>query len=254
MTDNDRTTTHLTVCMGKGAQRDAAEAIARRVGAPLAEEPGEGLTLLLDGSGLSLTGYGLSYRGDFTEMLPRLTEGRLAHEMLAHVSKFKPTDRPMRAVDATAGMGEDSILLAAAGYETTLFEQNPVVAALLRDALRRAKKHPFLGPIVSRMTLIEGDSVAGMQTLPFAPDLVYLDPMFPARQKSGLIGKKLQLIQRLESPCAAEDALLDAAVSTGTPKIVIKRPLKGPFLAGRQPNHSVKGKAIRYDVMIFSRG
>lgn len=235
----------LVVCMGKGAQRDAAEAIARRVGAPVTDQPGRELTLLLDASGLSLVGYGLSYRGDFTEMLPRLTEGRLAHEMLVHLAKTK--EEHPRAVDATAGMGEDSILLAAYGYEVTMYEQNPVIAALLRDALRRAKKHPVLSPIVERMRLVEGDSVELMPVQNVSPDLVYLDPMFPARQKSGLINKKLQLIQKLERPCVEEKALLDAALATGARKIVIKRPLKGAVLAGREPDYSIKGKAIRYD-------
>jgi len=38
-------------------------------------------------------------------------------------------------------MGEDAFLLAAQGYEVTLYEQNPVIAALLKDAIRRAKKN-----------------------------------------------------------------------------------------------------------------
>ena len=244
---------NVTVCMGKGAQRDAAEALARRVGTVLSDNPGPELTLLIDGSGVSLNGYGLSYRGDFTEMLPRLTEGRLAHEMLVHVSKPKSDPGTLRAVDATAGMGEDSILLAAAGYQVTLYEQNPVIAALLKDALRRAKKHPVLGPIVARMTLIEGNSIALLPSLGFEPDLVYLDPMFPARQKSGLINKKLQLIQKLEHPCVEEQELLDAAIGTGAQKIIIKRPLKGANLAGRTPHYSVEGKAIRYDCLVFPK-
>lgn len=236
--------------MGKGAQRDAAEALARRVGAELTDSPGDGLTLLIDNSGVSLTGFGLTFRGDFEEnMLRRLTGGRLEHEMLAHVAKTKephPT-----AVDATAGMGEDSIILAACGYEVTMFEQDPVIAALLRDAIRRAKKHPVLGEIVGRMHLIEGSSIELMPGLPFVPDLIYLDPMFPARQKSGLINKKLQLIQKLERPCPEEKELLEAAVSLKPKKIVIKRPLKGAFLAGQEPGYSVKGKAIRYDCFVF---
>lgn len=252
MSDTAVGTAGITVCMGKGAQRDAAEALARRVGGTLSDVPGAALTLLIDGQGVSLNGYGLSYRGDFTEMLPRLTEGRLAHEMLVHVSRPKGEVQGLRAVDATAGMGEDSILLAAAGYDVTLFEQNPVIAALLKDALRRARRHPVLSPIVSRMNLIEGNSIEQMPRLGFSPDVIYLDPMFPARQKSGLINKKLQLIQKLEHPCVEEEALLNAALATGARKIIIKRPLKGPYLAGQQPHYTVEGKAIRYDCLVFT--
>lgn len=245
-------TANLVVCMGKGAQRDAAEALARRVGAPLSDKPGEELTLLIDGTGVSLCGYGLTYRGDFEEsMLHRVTNGRLDHEMLVHVAKTKD-ERP-KAVDATAGMGEDSFLLAACGYEVTLYEQNPVIAALLKDALRRAKKHPVLGPIVGRMHLVEGNSIELMPARNSAPDVIYLDPMFPARQKSGLINKKLQLIQKLEHPCVEEEALFEAALRTQPKKLIIKRPLKGVNLADRTPDYSVKGKAIRYDVIILEK-
>ena len=80
-------------------------------------------------------------------------------------------------------------------------------------------------------------------------DVIYLDPMFPGRQKSGLINKKLQLIQKLESPCTEEATLLEAALATGAPKIIIKRPAKGPWLADRKPSYVIEGKVIRYDVI-----
>ncbi len=242
--------TSVTVCLGRGGDRDAAASLARKLGVGVSDAPGDELTVLFDKNGTSLEGYGLTYRGDFTEMLHRLTEGRLAHEMLVHVSKSKDTGK--RAADATAGMGEDSLLLAAAGYDVTLFEKDPVIAALLRDAIRRAKRHPVLGETVSRMHVIEGDSVKLMPSLCRGFDLIYLDPMFPARQKSGLINKKLQLIQKLELPCSEEAEMLEAALGAAPKKIVIKRPLKGPYLAGREPGYSVKGKAIRYDCIVVS--
>ena len=76
--------------------------------------------------------------------------------------------------------------------------------------------------------------------------------MFPARSKSGLVNKKLQLIQKLEQPCSQERELLEAALSLRPKKIVIKRPLNGSLLAGKKPSYTVKGKAIRYDVIVPS--
>lgn len=239
----------IVVCAGDGVRQAAAAAWAERVGVPLSERAGEELTLRIDTDGLSLCGYGMCFHGDFSQMLRRVTGGRLQHEMLARLSK---TDVPHpTAIDATAGMGEDSFLLAACGYEVTLYEQNPVIAALLEDALRRAAQDSALEPIVRRMHLINGDSVEQMPQTAEPPTLIYLDPMFPARQKSGLIQKKLQLIQKLESPCVQESALLDAALSAHPTKIIIKRPLKGAVLAGRKPHYCIKGKAIRYDCFHF---
>ncbi len=222
-----------------------AEAFARRIGAEISEKPGPKLTILFHAKGVSLTGYGLSYQGDFENMLHRVTNGRLQHEMLVRAAK---SDKPGRkAIDATAGMGEDAFLLAAQGYEVTLFEQNPVIAVLLKDALRRAKKHPVLKDIASRMNLVQDNSVEGMSKLLDPVDVIYLDPMFPARQKSSLINKKLQLIQKLEPPCSEETDLFDAAISASPSKIIVKRPLKSEFLAGRKPSYTLNGKAIRYD-------
>lgn len=235
----------IVVCFEKGGQKDMAEAFARRIGAEISEKPGPKLTILFHAKGVSLTGYGLSYQGDFENMLHRVTNGRLQHEMLVRAAK---SDKPGRkAIDATAGMGEDAFLLAAQGYEVTLFEQNPVIAMLLKDALRRAKKHPVLKDIASRMNLVQDNSVEGMSKLLDPVDVIYLDPMFPARQKSSLINKKLQLIQKLEPPCSEETDLFDAAISASPSKIIVKRPLKSEFLAGRKPSYTLNGKAIRYD-------
>ena len=235
----------IVVCFEKGGQKDMAEAFARRIGAEISEKPGPKLTILFHAKGVSLTGYGLSYQGDVENMLHRVTNGRLQHEMLVRAAK---SDKPGRkAIDATAGMGEDAFLLAAQGYEVTLFEQNPVIAVLLKDALRRAKKHPVLKDIASRMNLVQDNSVEGMSKLLDPVDVIYLDPMFPARQKSSLINKKLQLIQKLEPPCSEETDLFDAAISASPSKIIVKRPLKSEFLAGRKPSYTLNGKAIRYD-------
>ena len=235
----------IVVCLGKGGQRDMAESFARKTDTSIVEKPGEYLTVLFDSKGVSLTGFGLTYQGDFENMLHRVTNGRLQHEMLVRAAK---SDKPGRkAIDATAGMGEDGFLLAAQGYEVTLYEQNPVIAVLLKDALRRAKKHMILKEIAGRMKLVEGNSVDGMSKLLDPVDVIYLDPMFPARQKSSLINKKLQLIQKPEPPCSEETDLFDAAIKAGPDKIIVKRPLKSEFLAGRKPSYTLNGKAIRYD-------
>ena len=235
----------IVVCLEKGGQKDMAEAFSRRTGFCMMDKPGSQLTVLFNSKGVSLSGFGLSYQGDFENMLHRVTNGRLQHEMLVRAAKSEKEGR--KAIDATAGMGEDAFLLAAQGYEVTLYEQNPVIAVLLKDALRRAKKHPILKDIAGRMKLVEGNSIDQMSKLLDPVDVIYLDPMFPARQKSSLINKKLQLIQKLEPPCSAGTELFDAAIKARPSKIIVKRPLKSEFLAERKPSYTLSGKAIRYD-------
>ena len=71
--------------------------------------------------------------------------------------------------------------------------------------------------------------------------------MFPEKQKSGVSTKKLQLFKTLEAPCSDEAELMEAAVSAGPRRIVVKRPVKGPFLAGKKAGHSIVCRNIRYD-------
>lgn len=211
-----------------------------------------GLDLCADDGGLVLVGDGMALRADFTRMLPRLRPDRLARELLVRAARVRGVEAPV-VVDATAGLGEDSLLLAAAGFSVRLYERDPVIAALLRDALERAADLPGLADAVSRMELFEEDSIAAMRTLDTPPDVVLLDPMFPERTKSAAVKKKFQLLHRLERPCDDEFALLDAARAARPRKIVVKRPPKGPLLAGAKPSYQVIGKAVRYDVIVVPR-
>lgn len=218
----------------------------------IVKQVGDGLFLTDDGSGLTLTDGKLVLRGDFTGLLPRLKKSNLQSEFLVKASKIKGIEHPV-IIDATAGMGEDSMILAAAGFEVYLFEYDSVIAALLKDALDRAMEIPELKEAAGRMHFTEGNSIDNMSKLEIAPDVVLLDPMFPARQKSALVKRKFQLLQKLEKPCSDENELLEAALNVKPGRIVIKRPLKGPFLGGMKPSYSLTGKAIRYDCIVIPR-
>ena len=216
----------------------------------LAEDAG--LQLLRDEQGLALTDGAMRVRGDFTRLLPRLKPGVLPRELLVKAAKVKSAEGTPVAIDATAGLGEDALLLAAAGFQVELYERNPVIAALLEDALVRAATVPQLAETVGRMHLHAGDSVDALPRLEAAPHVVLLDPMFPAKHGDARAKKKLQLLQRLEQPCDDEETLLDAALAAHPRKVVVKRPLKGPHLAGRKPSYSLKGTTIRYDCYVLS--
>lgn len=232
------------------------------------------LYLRLDKNGLSLCRDDLSIMGDFTELIPRIRRGNLESEMLVKASKLKQAESGRRVqvlFDATAGMGEDSFILAAAGFRVILFEYNKIIGSLLEDALIRAAHVPELAHIAGRMELHIGDSIAAMNGLAngrekaeaeaaggdesaaaagIHPDVILLDPMFPARTKSAMVKKKFQLLQQLECPCADEAKMLGAAINACPQKIVIKRPAKGPYLGGVKPDYALDGKAIRYDCIV----
>ncbi len=259
----------VTVLCVDGGSLDHARGLSDRLAAPF-EAPGGGpssvtfvpdpgrLYLKVSRDGLSLMRDAMELRPDFAEMLPRIKQGVLQREMLVKAARVRGVETP-RAVDATAGLGEDSLLLAAAGFTVTLCEADPVIAALLEDALARASVHEVLGPVVARMHVVAGDSRIALERLGAdpntRPDVVYLDPMFPGRVKSAAVKKKFQLIHGLECPTDPldEELLLRAALAAHPRKIVIKRPVKGPYLAGAKPSHSIAGKAVRYDCIVPPR-
>lgn len=189
---------------------------------------------------------------DFARMIPRLRPDRLRRELLVRAARVKGAAAPT-ALDATAGLGEDALLLAAAGFHVRLYERDATIAALLADGLKRARAVPELSEVVARMELVEADSVEAMRAMAAAREsceVVFLDPMFPAKRKSAAVKKKLQLIQGLERPCEDEESLLAAARAVASRKVVAKRPVKGPALAGCEPSYTLAGKAIRYDVIV----
>jgi 16S rRNA (guanine1516-N2)-methyltransferase len=211
----------------------------------------EELRLQQDADGLALVGNGQILKGDFTKMLPRIRRGNFQTELLVKASRIKGLEGVTTVMDCTAGLGEDSILLAAAGFRVKLYERDPMIAALLRDSLQRAAAVAELQPIVERMEFHEADSIKILSQLTDVPDVIYLDPMFPARQKSGLVKKKLQFLQQLEQPCEEGNEFLQAAIQCRPKKIVIKRPLKGEFLGDHKPDYSLNGKTIRYDCILL---
>ncbi|MDO6693190.1 class I SAM-dependent methyltransferase [Aliiglaciecola sp. 3_MG-2023] len=155
-----------------------------------------------------------------------------------------------RVLDATAGLGRDAFILASFGCHVDMIERSTDVAALLSDGLRRAKTNPLLQDwLPQRMALFHDSAVnllANWQEIP--PDVVYLDPMFPHRKKSALVKKEMRLFQTLLGADEDADDLLGPALELAKQRVVVKRPESAPFLQKKEPNMSIKGKKLRFDV------
>ena len=244
----------IIVYVKEPGHQTAAMELSLRLGCAFTSEPEEvrkyALHLCFSDEGLFLTDGRLKLMGDFSQMKARVRPDNLSRELLVRAARSRDQDSQPWVVDATAGLGEDSFLLAAAGFHVTMYEYNPVIAVLLGDALERALSDPALMPVAEKMVLLNDDSLDALPQLKSRPDVVYLDPMFPERQKSALVKKKFQLLGRLEFPCAGEESLLRAALLTGSHKIVIKRPLKAQPLGGLKADYSISGSTIRYDCLL----
>ncbi len=242
----------VSIIVKDNSYMEKAKKLAEKLNSKIITDNNSESNLLLqfDEDGLSLVSGNMKLHQDFTKIIRRIKQSNLEKELLIHASKIKGKKQDLVALDATAGMGEDSMLLSAYGFKVNLYEKNPIIVELLKDAIERAKQIPELKEIASRMNVYEEDSIIAMQNLDYEPDVILLDPMFPERTKSALIKKKFQILHQIETPCTNEKELLDSAIKAKPKKIVIKRPLKGEFLAGVKPSYSIKGNSIRYDCII----
>lgn len=152
-------------------------------------------------------------------------------------------------LDATAGLGRDAFVLAALGCQLTLIERNPVVAALLEDGLERAKLNTDIGEIAARMTLIHHSSIEEMTHLADV-DVVYLDPMYPHKEKSAQVKKEMRVFQHLVGADSDADQLLAPAQELAQYRVVVKRPSYAGYLADKKPSTEVKMKKNRFDIYV----
>ncbi|WP_018140992.1 class I SAM-dependent methyltransferase [Thioalkalivibrio sp. ALJ7] len=170
------------------------------------------------------------------------------HQREGLIRAFGKLPRDSHVIDASAGIGRDTLLLAAHGFRVTAWERHPVVYRLLADALARASRTSELATIIERITLFEGPANPS-QLEPPATAAVF-DPMFPERAKRAAVKKDMQLIQALMPDAADPDAdqtlaTLRAGVER---RVIVKRPLHAPAIGPDTPQASVKGKSVRFDL------
>lgn len=152
-------------------------------------------------------------------------------------------------VDATAGLGRDAFVLAALGCRVRMLERHPVVAALLEDGLQRGYADSEIGGwLRERLTLLHVASQQALSDITPAPDVVYLDPMYPHRQKSAMVKKEMRVFQSLVGADEDADALLEPARRLAKKRIVVKRPDYAPPLAGVVTQSAVVTKSHRFDI------
>lgn len=214
--------------------------------------PEQGLYLLADSSGLSLAkaGHKGRVRVDFTDGVARHRRLFGGGELLSRAVQAKSQPKVW---DATGGLGRDAFVLASMGLDVVVFEQHPVVYALLADGLQRARDDEQTAAVVGHMQLRPG-SITSLVPLSAEnrPDVVYLDPMYPHRQKSAAVKKEMAYFHDLVGlgDEQQEQQLLDVARQWATKRIVVKRPHNGVFLASAKPAFQYSGKTTRFDVYL----
>ena len=219
------------------------------------------MALCVDDAGLSLSANGMKMQPDWKAEIPRLKRASLKSEMIARACNI--SEKPS-LIDATAGLGHDTLLMAHLGANVTLIERHPILFTLLEDSKKQAESDPFLSKVVSRIHLVFSDSNAYLQQHideHKTVDVVYLDPMFPQRdqnqqaiKKQAQVKKQMQLLHMLlpeDGEMDLGDHLLVLAQQIAK-RVVVKRPRLAVFLNDQSTDHQWLGDACRFDAYFNS--
>lgn len=163
------------------------------------------------------------------------------------ISSYKPN-----VLDLTAGFAQDAFVLVSLGCRVIACEQNPVIAALVLNALERAKAgcmSPDLEQTLERLDYQFISAQSYLAKLTTKPDVMYLDPMFDeGSYAKSQVKKEANALRLLAAAPADADELLERALECARCRVVVKRPKQGRVLANIQPSYQLKGKSNRYDI------
>ena len=158
--------------------------------------------------------------------------------------------------DLTAGFGKDSWILASFGHSVVAFEKNKLAYLIFNEALSRAKL--YFSQIPLRIRTICGDSLNFLKDffkiqktllLPW-PDVIYIDPFLPSKSIEKRLPKKyIQALRTIGHNESNEIELIKNALKIAKKRVVVKRAPKFKAPLG-DPNFSVKGKSVVFDVYL----
>lgn len=243
------------ICCLSPSDMDRAQQIAQRFGLPLTTQLAEAPQLVIQSDQLSIhvARLGKPISVDFLsgKNAHRLKFGGGKGQPLAKAIGIKAQSLP-RVLDATAGFARDGFVIASLGCEVRLIEQNPFLSLLIEDAILHAANDSNIAAIAGRMQVYHSNAIYYLEQLPQAhmPDVIYMDPMYPSRDKSALVKKDMQLLHEMVGADTESDALLTAALSKAKKRVVVKRPKGAEFVGNQQPSVSISSKNTRYDIYV----
>ena len=180
-------------------------------------------------------------------ILHRLKYGKGRGHNLAKAVGMK-SNKNRTIVDATAGLGYDSFILASLGANVTLIERSEKSYKLLQEWINEAKEYGgHISSIVNRMYLIFGDSKNIIPKL--SPEVILVDTMYNERKKSALVKNNMRLVREIVGSDLDQIELIKIALECAKNRVVVKQPrYSEPNDEIRKYSHQILGKTVRYDV------
>ena len=192
------------------------------------------------------------------ELRVDFVDGSVAHRLrfgggrgqdIAKAMGLRAGKTPM-IVDATAGLGRDSFLLASLGAQVTMIERSEKMHELLVQGMKRAANEGGqLREIIGRMTLLKGDALDLIPEL--SGEAILIDPMHPERKSSALVKRDLRQVREIVGTDEDSADLVRLAIKHALKRVVLKWPAKADPIEGVQKcTHQIIGKTTRYDVFM----
>jgi 16S rRNA (guanine1516-N2)-methyltransferase len=176
------------------------------------------------------------------------------NQPLGKAMGVKSGDAP-RILDLSLGWAKDAFSLVLLGCSVVGVEFNPVIWALVSDAVERAKLDSDLGPLIKdKLTVLRGDAFNVLQEENLSEyEVIYVDPIFEVNPKGSPSTKELQAISELyellEKKPTSVKSVVKLAHERNFRRFVIKRSRLAPALL-EPVSHQIYGKTIRFDVYI----
>lgn len=156
--------------------------------------------------------------------------------------------RGLRILDATAGWGRDAIVLASFGADVIMLERNPIMAALLSDALRRLTQSSANNKFTLSLCYMDVMSYLPTLSKDNYPHVIYLDPMHPVREKTALVKREMQVLQNIVAPDPNLSELIKISMAYAQQRVVVKWPARLP--PSVPPALSISGSTVRFDIYL----
>lgn len=193
------------------------------------------------------------------ELRVDFVEGSVAHRLrfgggrgqdLAKAMGLRAGKTPT-IIDATAGLGRDSFLLASLGARVILIERSEQMHELLVQGMKRAAREGGqFREIIGRMTLLKGDALDLIPELP--SEAILIDPMHPERNNSALVKQNLRQVREIVGTDDDAADLVLLAIKHARKRVVLKWPAKADPIEGvKKCTHQIIGKTTRYDVFMI---
>ena len=182
-------------------------------------------------------------------ILHRLKYGKGRGQNLAKAIGMK-FNKNRNIIDATAGLGYDSFILASLGAKVTLIERSQKMHELLQNGINEGISFGGeIEKIINRMELLFGDSKDILPKL--TPEVIMIDTMYKERKKTALVKNNMRLVREIVGPDTDYIELLEVALNCAKNRVVLKQPRYAePIKDIKKCSHQIIGKTIRYDIFM----